>query len=481
VSGADGAYELDGVPAGTGDVHALDWKAFGIQRGVTTTLGATQIVDVELTSGGEIHGTVVDEAGAAVPGVYVHFVATDLDDNCQSMTDGSGGFACMTLAGGTDYQPMVYPSAGQQRRFHAASGDELARVHVADGDAVVSDVRLAIANDRWSIRGKVVDDSGAVVPDAHVSAGGPDPGIQPIRARADGDGGFIVENLARGSYTLRAHAPDGSEAEIAGVQTGTAEVRIVVARPGRIEGTLVGFATSPHVYAEQPLGTLDDPREAIVTGTTFTFAALPPGIYTVDAMVNGVQVTGAPADVRSGQTTRVTLEARPRATVDGRVTDLVTGAPIAGASCVARVSVAGSEAALFGTIAPPSQSDATGHFTVDAAVGRARITCKVPAASYSDAGGDFDVSGPTHVDVTAVKHLSQAGVGFRVGDWTVPATVISVDPGSPLATGDQILAIDGVSVANFVPDEVMTIAQNHRSGSTLVITTQRGNVPIAIH
>jgi len=236
------------------------------------------------------------------------------------------------------------------------------------------------------------------------------------------------------------------------------------------------------VYAEQPLNALDDPHEAIVTGATFTFSALPPGSYTVDAMSGGVQLTGAAADVHSGQTTRVTLEARPRATVDGRVTDLATGAPIAGASCFASISIAGSEAALFGTRAPPSQSDAAGRFTIDAAVGRARIMCKVPAASYSEAGGDFDVTGPTHVEVTAVKHPSQPGaVGFHVGDWTVPATVVSVDAGSPLALGDQILAIDGVSVANFVPDEVMTIAQNHRSGSTLVITTQRGNVPIAIH
>jgi len=182
VSDADGAYELDGVPAGTGDVHALNSTGFGIQRGVTTRPGETQTVDLELTSGGEIHGTVVDQAGAVVPGVYVRFESTELDDACQSMTDANGGFVCTTLAGGGDYQPMVYPSAGQQRRFHAATGDELPRVHVADGDAVVSDVRLAIDADLLSIRGKVVDDAGAVVPDAHVSAGGPDPGIQPIRA-----------------------------------------------------------------------------------------------------------------------------------------------------------------------------------------------------------------------------------------------------------------------------------------------------------
>jgi hypothetical protein len=397
------------------------------------------------------------------------------------MTDASGAFECTTLVGGGDYQPRVYPSAARQQRFHAASGDELARVHVSDGDTTVADVRLAIAAGRETIRGKVVDDSGAVVPDAHVSAGGPEPGFLPIRARADGDGGFIIDNLAHGAYTLRAHAPDGSEAEVAGVATGASDVRIVVARPGRIDGTLVGFTAVPRVYAEQPLDDIDDPREAIVTGTSFNFGTVAPGRYTMSAMVDGVQVAGASVEVRSGQTAHVALALRSRATLDGHIIDLATGAPIAGATCAVNISVDGSEAARPEIGPLGSQSDAAGHFTVDAAVGRARVICKSYASSYSDAGGDFDVTGPTHVEVMAVKRTpSPSTVGFHVADWTLPATVTSVDPGCPLAVGDQILAMDGVSVANLVPDAVMTVARNHRLGSTIAVTTQRGVVAVPV-
>jgi hypothetical protein len=397
------------------------------------------------------------------------------------MTDAGGAFVCATLVGHADYQPSVYPSPAQQQAFVAASGGRLAPVHVADGDAVLPDVRLAIRYERLTIRGKVVDDSGTVVADAHVSAAGADPGFSPIRARADGDGGFIVDNLASGTYSLRAHAPDGSEAEVAGIAAGTASVQIALVRPGHIEGTLVGFTSTPHIYAEAPIGVLDDPREAVVAGNQFTFTGLHAGSYTVSAMIAGVQVAAAPAEIRPGVTTHVTLPLRPRATVDGRVTDLATGAPIGGATCVANISVAGSEAARPVNGAPGVHSDAAGRFTVDAATGRARVMCAAPGTPYSMGGGDFDISGPTHVEIVAVKQLvPPSPVGFGLADWTLPGTVTSADATTGLAIGDQLAVIDGVSVVNLLPASEMALAHNHRPGSDLVLQIMRGGTAMTI-
>ncbi|HEV7554107.1 MAG TPA: carboxypeptidase regulatory-like domain-containing protein, partial [Kofleriaceae bacterium] len=477
----DGAYTLEGVPDGTGYLDAGSAKAWTSHHPVTVTAGQSQTIDLELEDGGEIRGSVVDEVGAPVPGVYVRFLSTAITDECQSMTDAAGAFDCPTLVGRGDYQPAVFPSPDRQQAYRAASGSRLDPVHVADGDAVVSDVHLAIKLEHLTIRGKVVDETGAVVADAHVTAGGTDPGFLPISARADVDGGFVVENLASGTYTLRAHAAGGSEAEVAGIATGATDVRIVIVRAGRIEGTLVGFTAPPHVYAEELMADLDVPHEALVTGSTFTFAGLPSGTYTIDAVVAGVQLGGAPAEVRSGVTTHVTLRVSARTTVDGRITDLTTGAPIAGAMCFAFVSVAGTEPAIFGEMAPCQLSDAAGHFTVDAAVGRVRIHCGLGTSGYTGVGGDFDVPGPTHVEVFGVKQIAPPSqVGFRLAEYTLPNTVVSADANTGLVVGDQLAAVDGISVANLLSGTAMAIAQNHRPGSSLVLQILRGGTPMTI-
>ena len=56
-----------------------------------------------------------------------------------------------------------------------------------------------------SVRGRVLDESGAVVPDAAVALNGPS---GPARqAQAAGDGTYAFLGLAPGGYTIRASAP----------------------------------------------------------------------------------------------------------------------------------------------------------------------------------------------------------------------------------------------------------------------------------
>src|SRR6185312_14746489 len=101
ITDSDGSYVLDGLPAGNFDLFGSNVQAF-TTRQVTIAAGETQTIDLELESGGEVIGTVVDRAGTPVSGVLVRLVG--VEDECRSFTDTHGAFDCATLAGHRDYE-----------------------------------------------------------------------------------------------------------------------------------------------------------------------------------------------------------------------------------------------------------------------------------------------------------------------------------------------------------------------------------------
>jgi RNA polymerase sigma-70 factor (ECF subfamily) len=480
LSDATGNYVLEGLPEGNGELYADNPMAFG-KHPVVLVAGTDQTIDLELDGGGEIRGVVIDEAGASVASVLVRFDSIGSADTCSSLTDANGAFDCATLVGHLDYQPFVYPSPDQQRPYIAASG-VLAPVHVTDGDTVVDNVRLAIKHEQLAIHGKVIDDTGATISDARVAIAGANGWASTGRTRADGDGGFVIDGLAPGPYNLRARTADGSEGEVRGVTAGARDVEIKLVRPGTIEGTLVGFTRTPWVLAQRPaLGNFDIP-EATVTGDHFTFTGVRPGTYAVEAMLDGVQLDGASAEVRSNATTTVTLQARARTTIDGRVVELGTSTPVAGMVCRATLSIGGSEGPQVGAQPAMTRTDASGRFTIDAPIGHDRVACDSFDEHFSNAGGDVEaVAGPNHVEVSGVRLvLPPSPDAFGVQPFTVPPRVAVVAEGVPLVRGDQLLAVDGVPVAAMIPDIAIALVRNHRTGTTMTLQIMRGATPLTV-
>ena len=192
-------------------------------------------------------------------------------------------------------------------------------------------------------------------------------------------------------------------------------------------------------------------------------------------------------DVRSSATATVTLTARSRATIEGRVLELGTNTPLAGMMCRAALEVAGSETASVGgdlVIPNRSMTDATGKFTADAPIGHDRVICNGTGGVWlwSRAGGDVDTTvGTTHADVFAVKSTPPpSDVGFVLHRTAMPPQVTAVEPNNSLMVGDQLVMMDGISVANLLPDTVMMLAQNHRPGTAIVLQIMRGTTPMPI-
>jgi hypothetical protein len=378
------------------------------------------------------------------------------------------------------------PSAGQG--FAPAVGDKLATITVPN-DGVVTGVRLAIKHETVSIRGTVVDDTGIAVPDVHVEAIGHDYPVMSDFASVmtDANGKFEIGQLARGSYSLHAHAADGSEAEALGVATPGDPVTITLTRPGAIEGTLVGFSTTPVVETATLTPDLHLGGDAVVEGNTFSQVGLRPGSYTVEAKA-GVEIDGTTVEVRSGETAHVTLTSRGAGRVEGTVTELATKAPVVGMRCDGNLSMGGQMSS-----SPPDESrqaytDAAGHFSVATPAGRVRVFCFNPTplgGQLSVAGTDVDVAPGSvpHVDLISVRDTFGATppkVGFDLIPITLPLTVNTVDPAGPaaaagVAPSDHVVTIDGQSLQGMLPQGATFMLLNHRPGTTITLGLERGD------
>ena len=485
---ADGAYVLEGVPAGDGQVYGWSLReAFANPRPIHIEAGEDHTEDIELDFAGEVKGTVVDEAGKTISGAYVALdLADGARDHCEAMTDAAGDFDCPSLSGG-NYAPTVAPSPSVGQAFAPATGDKLPTISVPK-DGVVTGVRLAVKNERLSIRGTVVDDTGAAVADVHVEAIGHGFGVTTDLASvmADENGKFEIGGLARGTYNLHAHAADGSETEVLGIPAAGDPVTIKLSRAGGIEGTLVGFSTTPLVETNTLTADLHIGGTAVVDGNTFSQTGLPPGKYTVEAKA-GVEVDGAAVDVRSGETAHVTLTNRGSGHVEGTVTELGTKAPVAGMRCDGNLSMGGQMGP-----SPPDESrqtftDAAGHFSLATPTGHVRVFCFNPTGGpLSVAGADIDVTAGAvpHVDLLSVRAafgIPQPNVGFDVRPLNLPIEVNTVEPGGPaaaagIAPDDHIVTVDGQSLQGLLPQGVSFLLLNHHVGSTITLALERAGV-----
>jgi hypothetical protein len=479
-SNAVGDFVMEAIPPGPGRLVAIDYRSKAFTEWVPINLGPAEdkSLDLDLACAGEVKGFVVDEAGNAVGGVYVRIEFPG--DFCEAMADAKGQFDCALLLGGV-YQPTVSPLPGGRQGFAPAKGDQFDPIHVPR-DGVVT-VTLAVKHERVAIRGSVLDDHGTAMPDVYVEAvGRGDSGMDPPSTMTNTHGEFAIADLARGVYTLRTHAADGTETEVRDVAAGGESITIKLVRGGTIAGTLVGFSKIPDVFALQNILN-GKPVRARVDGARFVVAGLTPGRYSVRAQ-SGAEVDAATVEVRSGETTTVTLRDRGAGTVEGTVTDFATHAPVAGLRCDAMVMTSGQTLMLPPDVAQQAFTDASGHYAVSAPIGRVRIFCAaVNGEPRSAAGGEVEVArtGVAKLDAVSVRGTfgnAPANAGFMIAPVQLPITVGDVLPNGPAAAaglraGDQLLAVDDVPMQGLLPDGAMFLVANHAPGTAMTLRIWR--------
>lgn len=333
-------------------------------------------VTITLPAGGVVAGAVVDKQGAEVPFAVVRVTIRANDQMKmyqlsrlarQVASDAHGRFEIKGLA-----RDNLQVRAEGERAASAVA--EVSLVEQLRRD----DLRLTLDLD-GAISGTVVDGAGEPVAEVEVRAfpdvatGG---AVEPfaftgdLATTSDGSGRFTLTGLTASAY--RVSAGPGSnpfDADTSIVKVGVNDVRIVLAKPGRIVGRLVGSDGKPPTFASiHATGQLP----VTTRSGEFIVSDVSPGTYEVTVRSREhTQKTVAGIKVEAGKDADAgTIELTGGRRVTGRVVDSQRR-PVAGALVMAGQHMFGSDDdddGMFreyaGGMQGPSstRTDATGAF-----------------------------------------------------------------------------------------------------------------------
>ena len=360
------------VPPGT---YTLRIASTSLEKATdTATVRANEttehVLRVPAPTTGRLRVVAVDSDGVGVGRVQLHVTGRNVDFTRSTQPDGT---AYMFVPGGD---------------YGVSRGSASARAHVTNG--ATRDVRLVVPP-LATIRGTVVDASGAPIADAYVSrlfgASYMDDGRAGTR-RVAGDGTFAMPVMSEGPYVLSARRVGGGESPIVEVTDASVPVRLVVGGGGTIVGTVVDAAgkrvpsfsasVDQNRYGSTPLGTRP------FTDGAIRWPNLAAGPHSVSVDV-GHRSASSEVNIVDGARTNVTITLPPAFTITGRVVDAVSRAPIPRAELTVMYDVdyvydANDQRRLYAADYAALPTDDDGRFTLDdAIVGAYRIAIKADA------------------------------------------------------------------------------------------------------
>lgn len=279
-----GEFKIAAAASGTHVVFAVDGEhAPARSKPVTVDKRAVTGVEIVMKVGGVLTGTVVDATDKPVPYATVR-IAGSGDQMMQvaarqATTDETGAFEMRGIS---------------RTKMQARAESENAASKLVDFDlsdkAEHREMKLVL-DVTGVIAGKVVDDKGIPVAEVQVNAfpdilgGGTVDNIALAgmsSATTDGEGAFKLTGLPDGSYKLWAQRPNGNFGgwgiQNVGAKTGDKNVRITLASPGGIKGTLAIDGGGPPKVATAAIGW--QPPTPAQDGK-FEIKELDPGTYDV--------------------------------------------------------------------------------------------------------------------------------------------------------------------------------------------------------
>ena len=481
VTDANGAFTCSVDSLGTITVIANDSEGHWGRTQVTLHDGdADPTITIELASEGAICGSVRDDAGKPVRGITVFAENALMQDGGNDTSGDDGAFCIRYLLNDGTYRIDV--ATGGQKLEPLTP---IAPVDIVGGHATVS---VVLASLKSSIAGTVVDDTGAPLPDVAVRVQ-PETGqrgpqsfdrTSPLAvALTDPNGHFTIDHLADGNYGVLATARDGSERRVDHVAAGTHDVKLVLAAAGAIDGKLVGFSTTPVITAF-PIAGGHEFVDVEVDGDRFFARGLSPGTYVVSADTGGLGADSKQVTIAAGQTAALTLTSRGVATVAGTVVDWKTHEPIAGALCHQPVAIEGDTmGAIYVSDDMETVSDAAGHFTVTGSAGSVIVSCAVDR----ERAITLTTLQPDRTTEVVVKIVKPAPAGSIDAHFHgVGRTFDAVQPNGAAAkaglqVGDEVVAVDGASVADMDGHSTMQVITQRQLGTAAALTIQRGGSP----
>jgi len=484
----DGSFVLTGVRAGGLELSVHTETHPSNEDPVKLDVsGDMSGVKLTLDTGGGIEGSVEDEDGKPLAGVDVRASGkTWAWGNSNTSTRDDGTFRLEGLSAG-EYRVTAQRQWTSLRTPGTGDDDQQGeKAKVTAGQT--ARVKLRVESQRAQITGHVLDATGKPVPDAYLDAQRESESAAAnganARARSrwgwrrtpsltDPDGKFVLDQLSRGKYTVRAYRKGGGDAFVEHVASG-GDVTITIATPGSISGKVVitggktpeeftvslsdrasGFSRSEHFFR---------------VGGGFAMHDLPAGKMTVavDAAEGSARTELVLA--AGEQKTGVQLELEALGSVRGQVVALDTGKPLPGYRAFVRPVKGGGGAMRFGFDEAGEHkdvSDASGRFEVERApAGRVYVMVwpqNSATAEYGmgrvlaqlEAGKPTELA-PIRLPRSRIKPGQRGGdLGFELKELSfdtepedVQSIVAVVRPGGPAAAGgmqvgDEIIKVEG--------------------------------------
>jgi hypothetical protein len=524
---SEGKFELAGLLPGTYELDIWGNTHPKLPQPEIVTLG--EAADVEgvrlvLPASGRLVGIVRDENGAAAPGVSVS--ASSLARNQRLMqssarTGDDGRFVFERLEAGS-----FRVQSG--RRAPGTTDDDIQGEIVEITAGGETEIELVVENRTMSIRGRVVDSAGAPVFDAFVdaarisdSAAAGSANLSSARAStrasaggrwgwdrkpvlSDQDGNFEIGELAEGEYLVRAYRKGGGEGLLENVAAGSTGVLLTIGDTGQLAGKVVlAGGGSPDrfeiVVTDRAQG-IDRRDDFFRTDGSFVIRELPPGNFEVHATASeGAAKTEVV--LTAGQSVDdLALELTSKVTVEGRLVDADTRAPVAGME----VTISATGASRMTSGGNPSEqdriSDADGRFRVEGVqVGDVRVRISprnfgTGENTYASTSRDLKLpSQPAVQDIGEIELLaSRVASDQKTGDlgYTLMRLapelaredryleVAVIRPGGPaettgLAISDRIVEVDGRSVTGLDYHRYSTLTRAP-PGTSIVLGIEGG-------
>jgi protocatechuate 3,4-dioxygenase beta subunit len=298
-AGPDGLFVIERVPPGD---HVLVVRAPGFgKRSVEFAIGAraasVDLGEIALDRGLVIGGHVRSRSGAPIADASVNaYLLTDAlvapDPAEPVRTEADGSFVIGGLEAGRFSLQAQAPGHASARTV-AEAGAEDVRIELAPGG---------------SITGRVVDAEGRTIEAFRVSAERLErdrqgSGGNRFKDVAAADGAFALEDLAEGTYAVRASAPEMAPGTVSGV-------RVTAGQPS--EAGLIRLARGGIVR-----GLVVDTSGAGVAGATVT--ALPGGRMSWMDRVEGASDGSGAFELLGVRAGRITVTATHPAYAEGRV------------------------------------------------------------------------------------------------------------------------------------------------------------------
>ncbi|MEZ6037950.1 MAG: sigma-70 family RNA polymerase sigma factor [Planctomycetota bacterium] len=295
----DGTFVLDGVAAGQPVLEVMDYRGGFAARRLHCAAGERARCDVVLGDADlEVRGQVIGDNGRAMTGVWIVCLSRFATEVLEVDRDGRFSVRISERVAALPVEVRVYDADPRDARGRLVGVPRLVRRGLRVGEDVVELRMPAVPSPQASLRGRLLDVTGAPLSGDYALRGEADDRRWSVQVEVAADGSFAAAGLQPGSYRITSHTAVWGTPRFevaAGAVLDLGAQRLPVARDAdpcdhAVQVALVFPASAPwgdpvtlRVLDDAGVDVLDKPAEVAIGDAWDCYVRLPAGRFVVVA------------------------------------------------------------------------------------------------------------------------------------------------------------------------------------------------------